>query len=100
MSLSDVESDDVEADDVESDDVEAAPIPSMSCKRKRFEEEEGDREDSFEVVYETPMAKIRYNRNKRMHLEMVSEASGFDSIVPESPDIVDKTPVVTPPPVW
>ena len=53
MTLSDVESDDVEADDVESDDVEsddveAAPIPSMSCKRKRFEEEEGDREDEKE----------------------------------------------------
>ena len=42
-----------------------------SCKRKREDEAEDDENESFELVYETPMAKIGYKNNKRMHLEVV-----------------------------
>ena len=75
--------------DITLSDVEDEPVLSVSCKRKLVEEEEIDLEDSFEIVYETPMAKIGYKRNKRIHLEVVSGVT----IVPESPEL-------TPPPVW
>ena len=75
--------------DITLSDVEDEPVLSVYCKRKVVNEEEIDLEDSFEIVYETPMAKIGYKRNKRIHLEVVSGVP----IVPESPD-------VTPPPVW
>ena len=75
--------------DITLSDVKDEPVLSVSCKRKLVEEEAIDLEDSFEIVYETPMAKIGYKRNKRIHLEVVSGVP----IVPESPD-------VTPPPVW
>lgn len=75
--------------DITLSDVEDEPVLPVSSKRKLVEEEETDLEDSFEMVYETPMAKIGYRRNKRIHLEVVSGVT----IVPESPEL-------TPPPVW
>ena len=75
--------------DITLSDAEDEPVLPVSSKRKLVEEEETDLEDSFEMVYETPMAKIGYRRNKRIHLEVVSGVT----IVPESPEL-------TPPPVW
>ena len=67
-----------------------------SCKRKREDEAEDDENESFELVYETPMAKIGYKNNKRMHLEVVS-----NTFVPETPEVTrEVTPEITPPPVW
>ena len=46
--------------DITLSDVEDEPVLSVYCKRKVVNEEEIDLEDSFEIVYETPMAKIGY----------------------------------------
>ena len=56
-------------------------------KRKRVDddnnEEEVDMNNSFELVYETPMAKIGYRGRKKIVLEIIPE-----------------TPCLTPPPAW
>ena len=59
--------------------------PRAGEKRKLPDDSEDEDENSFEVVYETPMAKISYKNNKRFCLE----------IVPETPEVS-----ITPPPVW
>ena len=59
--------------------------PRAGEKRKLPDDSEDEDENSFEVVYETPMAKISYKNNKRFCLE----------IVPETPEVS-----ITPPPAW
>jgi hypothetical protein len=64
-------------DDLGDDDFE-----EPSKKRKQSEDDEND--NSFEVVYETPYAKIGHNSSKRVRIDMISSA----------------TPILTPPPAW
>ena len=69
------------SDDDDDDQVDT------SIKRKRVDddnnEEEVDMNNSFELVYETPMAKIGYRGRKKIVLEIIPE-----------------TPCLTPPPAW
>ena len=69
------------SDDDDDDQVDTG------IKRKRVDddnnEEEVDMNNSFELVYETPMAKIGYRGGKKIVLEIIPE-----------------TPCLTPPPAW
>ena len=80
-----------------------------SAKRKRYEDEDVDNNDenpdmnnSFELVYETPMAKIAYKGNKRILLQMnevtvIPETPAENSVLESSNS---ESVAVTPPPVW
>ena len=84
-------------------------VINSSGKRKKDEDEEVDNNNenpdmnnSFEVVYETPMAKIAYKGNKRILLQM-----NEITVIPESPaensvleSSISASVAVTPPPVW
>ena len=99
-------------------------------KRKRADddnnEEESDLNNSFELVYETPMAKIGYRGRKKIVLELIPETPCttppaawtttsprprtcpiFTNTSPlvaslqhDSQQIIPETPYITPPPVW
>ena len=61
-----------------SDD-EVDDSPECSKRIREDEVEDDDELDSFELVYETPMAKIGYKSNKRIHLYLLSENLGANT---------------------
>ena len=92
-------------------DDETFDINNSGRKRKRIEEDDeieevSDANNSYEVVYETPMAKIRYRSNKRLIVDMIpktplasSTGSHLSNILEnENDETVPETPFVTPPP--
>ena len=81
-----------------SDDECTVILEEPHNKRKRSidsETDEDENDNSLEVVYETPLAKIYYKRNKRIVLDIVPETPFPD--VPKAYDVNDETPIVTPP---
>ena len=101
--------------DISRSDDDEDCIRDTPKKRKRTNDSETDEdENDNSLVYETPLARIFYRRNKRVVVDIIPETS-FN--VPETPDFVDKTlddidetpdtldndneiPIITPPPVW
>ena len=67
----------------EDDDVFHDDLDDSSNKMKHEDEDEND--NSFELIYQTPYAKIGYNSSKRVRIDVLSSST---------------TPTLTPPPVW
>ena len=91
---------DISRSDDDEDSIEDTPK-----KRKRTNDSETDEdENDNSLVYETPLARIFYRRNKRIVVDVIPETP---LNVPETPEFIDKTlddteeiPIITPPPVW
>ena len=94
--------------------VDGTEVDETALKRKRDQvdnnSENSDINNSFELVYETPLGKIGYRGNKRVLLQF-----DINSFVPETPmegpelsvvteseesEFIEDTLMITPPPAW
>ena len=80
LDLSASEDEPEEDDNVFVDDLDLA-----SNKRKHVENGEDENDNSFELIYETPYAKIGYKPCKRVRIDVLDPSTA---------------PILTPPPVW
>ena len=95
--------------DFTATDDESLEVNNTGLKRKRCEEDEefeevSDLNNSYEIIYETPMAKIRYRSNKKLIVDVVPEtplatggSCGSRSLLIQN---LHESPFITPPPTF